>query len=34
MDQYMLAEKYVDKQRVYNFNDGNASDAYDIFGCH
>lgn len=34
MDQYALAEKYIDKQRLYHFNDGNASDAYDTFGCH
>ena len=34
MDQYALSGKYVDKQLLYRFNEGNASDAYDLFGCH
>ena len=33
MDQHALAEKYIDKQNIYRFNDGNASDAYETFGC-
>lgn len=33
MDQFALAEKYIDKQNLYRFKDGNASDAYETFGC-
>lgn len=33
MDPHALIEKTIDKQKLYTFNDGNASDAYDLFGC-
>lgn len=34
MDPFALAEKYIRKQNLYAFNDGNSSNAYETFGCH